>query len=85
VVLQADAARAFASTVNAGAIRPTPSKRTCTDYEPAGTLELLPVTAMGKPAKPVLVTVACPNAIASNGAAVRYFVVTPKLLSNLLR
>ncbi len=85
VVLHAAAARAFASTVNAGAIRPTPSKRTCTEYAPAGTLELLPVTSTGKPAKPVVVTVACPNAIATNGVAARYFVVAPKLLSNLLR
>jgi hypothetical protein len=85
VVLHADAARAFASTVNAGATRPTPSKRTCTEYAPAGTLELLPVTARGKPAKPVVVTVACPNAIATNGVVARYFVVAPKLLSNLLR
>ena len=85
VVLRARAARAFASAVNAGATRPTPSKRTCTEYEPAGTLELLPVTALGKPTKPVVVTVACPNAIATNGVAARYFVVAPRLLSNLLR
>jgi hypothetical protein len=85
VVLQAGMARAVASTVNAAAKRPTPSKRTCTENEPAGTLELLPVTDTGKRAKPVVVTVACPNAIATNGVAARYFVVAPRLLSNLLR
>ena len=85
VVLRSAAATSLASTVNAATITPAHSVRTCTKDELVGTVELLALDGRGRRAKPVLVTVACPETVATNGTATRYFAVAPKPLSNLLR
>ncbi len=84
-LFQSDRAKVLSDAVNSAGTEPAPAARTCTKDEPTGTVELLPYSPNGKRAKPVVVTVTCPNAIATNGVVTRYFVVAPKLLSNLLR
>ena len=85
LVLQTAQASALAATINSAPITPGRGLRTCTKDERTGTVELLAVDGSGRRAKPVVVTIACPQAVATNGIATRYFTVAPALLTNLLR
>jgi hypothetical protein len=85
VVLQATRASALAATINSAPTRPGRTLRTCAKDERTGTVELLAVDGTGRPVRPVVVTIACPQAVATNGMATRYFTVAPALLRNLLR
>lgn len=84
-LVQGRSATALAATVNSAPITSRRVLRTCTKDAPSGTVELFAVDGAGRQAKPVVVTVACPEAVATNGLATRYLPVAPKLLTDLLR
>lgn len=85
LVLRSAQASALAATLDAAPITPGRAVRSCTNDEPTGTVELLAVDSAGRRAKPVVITVVCPNAVATNGVATRYLTVAPAVLRDLLR
>jgi hypothetical protein len=85
VLLQQDQARSLAASVNSAPITPNRVVRTCGKDQVTGTVELLATDGTGRHAKPVVITVACPDAVATNGLATRYLPVAPQVLRRLLR
>jgi len=85
LVLQSTRASALAATINSAPITPSRTVRICTKNQLTGTVELLAVDGAGRRSKPVVITIASPNAVATNGMATRYFAVAPPVLRNLLR
>lgn len=84
-VLESASASRLVAALNNGSVAPVFSNRACPAKAGATRLTLLATTADGRRAKAVHVRVSCPNVVATNGTAVRYWPDLPSELKPLVR